>query len=54
MKAREVAIWGNTRILVMIDGKRVTITAEELRANWESGGASSANPGGEPSEAASK
>jgi hypothetical protein len=50
LRARDVAIQTNTGILVMVDGKIVTITAEELRAERDKGGASSQNSGSEGSE----
>ncbi len=50
LRARDVAIQTNPRIVVMIDGKMVTISAEELRAERDKGGASSQNSGAEGSE----
>ncbi len=50
LRARDAAIQTNTGILVMVDGKVVTITAEELRAERDKGGASSQNSGAEGSE----
>ena len=41
LRARDVAIQTNTGILVMIDGRMVTITADELRAERDKGSASS-------------
>ena len=48
--ARDAAIQTNTGILVMVDGKVVKITAGELRAERDKGGASSQNSGAEGSE----
>ena len=53
LRARDVAIQTNTGVLVMVDGKMVKITAEELRAERDKGGASPENSGKEPPEAAS-
>ena len=50
LRARDVAIQTNTGILVMIDGRMVTITADELRAEREKGGASSRASGSGSSE----
>jgi hypothetical protein len=50
LRARDAAIQTNTGILVMVDGKVVKITAEELRAERDKGGASSQNSGAEWSE----
>ena len=41
LRAREVAIQTNTGIVVMIDGKMVTISAAELRAERDRAAASS-------------
>ena len=40
LRARDVAIQTNTGIVVMIDGKMVAISAEELRAERDQGGES--------------
>jgi hypothetical protein len=50
LQGRDVAIQTNTGILVMVDGKMVKITAEELRAERDKGGASSQNSGAKGSE----
>lgn len=47
LRARDVAIQTNTGILVMIDGRMVTITAAELRAERDKGSASSQTSGSE-------
>ncbi len=53
LRARDVAIQTNTGILVMIDGKMVTTTAEESRAERDKGGAPAENSVHEPPEASS-
>ncbi len=50
LRARDVAIQTNTGILVMIDGRMVTITAAELRAEREKGRVSSQTSGSDSSE----
>jgi hypothetical protein len=50
LKAREIAIQTNTGIVVMIDGKMVTISAEELRAERDGWCSSFQNSGVEGSE----
>jgi hypothetical protein len=47
LKAREIAIQTNTGIVVMIDGKMVTLSAEELRAERDGWCASFQNSGAE-------
>jgi hypothetical protein len=54
LRARDVAIQTNTGILVMVDGKMVTITAEELRAERDKGVVASESSGKEPHEGALK
>ena len=49
LRARDVAIQTNTGILVMIDGRMVTITADELRAERDKGRASSHASGSDSS-----
>ena len=49
LRARDVAIQTNTGILVMIDGRMVTITADELRAERDKGSASSQTSGSDSS-----
>ena len=51
LRARDVAIQTNTGILVMVDGKMVKITAEELRAERDKVGASSESGRERPREA---